>query len=60
LWSCSPAGGESDSWRRLVEFVAFGSASGDDPGGPFGDVAAWRWRPGNVVDGGGLGCAAAE
>jgi len=44
----------------LVELVAFGSASGDGPVGPFGDVAAWRWRTDNVVDGGGLGCAAGE
>jgi hypothetical protein len=57
---CSPAGDESDPWCCVFEFLVFGSASGDDPGGPVGDVAARRCRPGNVVDGGGLGGAAGE
>ena len=55
-----PTGGQSDPSRRLIELVAFDAASGDDPGGPFGDVTVRRCRPDNVVDGGRLGCAAGE
>jgi hypothetical protein len=57
---CSPAGDESDPWCCVFEFLAFGSASRDDPGGPVGDVATRRCRPDKVVDRGRLGRAAAQ
>lgn len=44
----------------MFEFAVFSLASGDDPGGPFGDVAARRSRSGEMVDGGGLNRAPAK